>query len=127
MGFEALTEDLAKRWERRAAGGHPNRGQSWAYGGHGLLSWRREIQSPSAGTDETGASHLAKRIRIEIERQLKHFNGENINATCSFGLADTEMGADQSLLDRADAALKSTKRSGRNCIYQQIRQSGHDG
>lgn len=68
------------------------------------------------GTDQAGAGHLADRIRAEIERQLKTCNGLTINATCSFGLADTWTGSDTSLLDRADAALYCAKRSGRNCI-----------
>jgi two-component system cell cycle response regulator len=68
------------------------------------------------GTDRAGGGQLADRIRLEIERQLKSCNGIEVNATCSFGLADTRTGSDTSLLERADAALFCAKRSGRNCV-----------
>jgi diguanylate cyclase (GGDEF)-like protein len=68
------------------------------------------------GTHQAGATLLADRARAEIERQLKFVNGVAINATCSFGVADNRSGSDQTLLDRADAALYRAKRSGRNCV-----------
>ena len=68
------------------------------------------------GTHQAGATLLADRARAEIERQLKESNGIAINATCSFGVADTRTGSDGTLLDRADAALYSAKRSGRNRV-----------
>ena len=69
------------------------------------------------GTHQAGASVMADRARAEIEKQLKSSNGIAINATCSFGVTDTRIGADSSLLERADAALYCAKRSGRNRVF----------
>jgi diguanylate cyclase (GGDEF)-like protein len=62
------------------------------------------------------AARLAEIARAEIEQQLKNRNGLQTNATCSFGVADTQSGSDSSLLDRADAALYSARRLGRNTV-----------
>jgi diguanylate cyclase (GGDEF)-like protein len=69
------------------------------------------------GTRQAGANILADRARAEIERQLKSSSGVTINATCSFGVADTRAAGDSSLLERADAALYCAKKSGRNCVF----------
>jgi diguanylate cyclase (GGDEF)-like protein len=68
------------------------------------------------GADQAGGAQLADRMRTEVERQLKALNEIPLNVTCSFGVADTRTGNDESLLDRADSALYSAKGSGRNCV-----------
>lgn len=69
-----------------------------------------------SGTDQIGGAQLADRMRTEVERQLKTINDIPLNVTCSFGVADTRTGNDESLLDRADSALYSAKGSGRNRV-----------
>src|SRR5665213_377387 len=68
------------------------------------------------GIDGAGAGSLADRARVEIEKQLLEVDGVRVNATCSFGIADTHSGSESSLLDRADAALLSAKHAGRNRV-----------
>jgi diguanylate cyclase (GGDEF)-like protein len=68
------------------------------------------------GTGRAGAVQFADRARAEIERQAKSIAGAELNATCSFGVADTQSEDDSALLDRADAAVYCAKQSGRNCV-----------
>ena len=67
-------------------------------------------------TPQAGAARLANRARGQIEYQLRTAREVTINATCSFGVADTHHGSDATLLDRADTALACAKHSGGNCI-----------
>ncbi|HZK82543.1 MAG TPA: GGDEF domain-containing protein [Humisphaera sp.] len=67
-------------------------------------------------TSQAGAARLANRTRAQIEHQFRVASEITVNATCSFGVADTLHGSDLSLLDRADAALNCAKHSGGNCI-----------
>jgi diguanylate cyclase (GGDEF)-like protein len=67
------------------------------------------------GTSRAGAVQFAERCRFQIQRQTKTDDGRDLQATCSFGVADTQAQDDSSLLDRADAALYCAKQSGRNC------------
>jgi two-component system, cell cycle response regulator len=64
------------------------------------------------GTLQSAATQLADRTRAQIERTWKRNNEITVDATCSFGIADTRSGTDSSLLDRADAALHCAKRLG---------------
>ena len=68
------------------------------------------------GTNRARAVQFADRARLEIEEQLKEVDGRKIDATASFGVADTQTESDSSLLDRADAALFCAKQSGRNSV-----------
>jgi diguanylate cyclase (GGDEF)-like protein/PAS domain S-box-containing protein len=65
-------------------------------------------------TDLIGATELAERIRVEIERApwLKR------KVTASFGIATYEVGFETAgdLIGRADDALYRSKESGRNCL-----------
>jgi two-component system cell cycle response regulator len=69
-----------------------------------------------SATLQAGAARLANRARMQIEYTLTALGQDSVHATCSFGVADTRYGSDESLLDRADAALLCAKRSGKNCI-----------
>lgn len=69
-------------------------------------------------TDRDGAYHAAERIREKIEESLIGVNGDLLRVTASFGVA-TWAGFGESLqgvLHRADAALYSAKRLGRNRV-----------
>ena len=61
-----------------------------------------------------------ERIRAELETTPLHFGGCNILATASFGIAGFEIGQAKpvfsDLVSRADAALYSAKRIGRNRV-----------
>jgi diguanylate cyclase (GGDEF)-like protein len=73
------------------------------------------------GANRAGAAHLTDRLRAQIERQLPP-RGSKIAVTCSFGVADTHIADDASILDRADAAVDRAKQSGRNrvCIARHL-------
>ena len=61
-----------------------------------------------------------ERIRAEFETTSLNFGGCNILATASFGIAGFEAGQAKpcfdELVSRADAALYSAKRAGRNRV-----------
>ncbi len=65
-------------------------------------------------TDEEGALRIAERFRKAIEGE----DWEHRSVTASFGVASLDESADtkQDLVDRADAALYASKRSGRNRV-----------
>lgn len=63
--------------------------------------------------------HMAERIRSDIARLRVDVHGQNVQITTSIGLAQGPLG-DIALLDvllgRADRALYTAKRRGRNCV-----------
>ena len=74
------------------------------------------ILLPETGSD--GAYNAADRLRRNIEESYIGINGDLVRVTASFGVA-TWAGYDESLqgvLHRADAALYSAKRLGRNRV-----------
>ena len=70
-------------------------------------------------TDPIGAKLLAQRVRRSVE-EMTYFNqGIALQLTISIGMAALEKGdTTAQLLKRADHALYSAKKSGRNCVVQ---------
>jgi len=65
-------------------------------------------------TELISANSYAEELRLSIE---KHVFKDNLNLTCSFGLATAKQKDDeQSFLKRADNALYQAKRNGRNQV-----------
>lgn len=73
------------------------------------------------GANRGGAAHLTDRLRDQIQRQLQP-RGLTAGVTCSFGVADTNIADDATILERADAAVDRAKQSGRNrvCIARHL-------
>jgi len=70
------------------------------------------------GTDSDGATHVAERIREEIENAYFEFEGEQIPVTVSIGLSCLTARDDaKRLFNKADAALYRAKETGRNKIH----------
>jgi diguanylate cyclase (GGDEF)-like protein len=71
-----------------------------------------------AGADETGARHMAERVRVSLEATETVAEGARLKVTASLGVAvwpgDGE--SDESLLAAADRALYSAKQAGRNRV-----------
>jgi diguanylate cyclase (GGDEF)-like protein len=67
-------------------------------------------------TDAAGGQIIAERLRCAIGDVPFRAAAANLRATCSFGIAELEkdVGDDSDLLRRADDALYSAKRHGRN-------------
>lgn len=70
-------------------------------------------------TSSIGANLLAQRVRCGIEEIIHMHKGNALQFTISVGMATLEANemATQ-LLDRADEALYTAKKSGRNCVVQ---------
>ena len=68
-------------------------------------------------TNEEGASFLAERIRKRIAAEPVIFDGHEIQATVSIGVADLSHGFESEVrwLQAADDALYASKKKGRNC------------
>jgi diguanylate cyclase (GGDEF)-like protein len=66
--------------------------------------------------NSAAAAQLAERLRSDIERQLKSRSSPEAGITCSFGIADSLAGGEQSLVERADAAVYRAQQLGRNCV-----------
>ncbi|HEY2410938.1 MAG TPA: diguanylate cyclase [Pirellulaceae bacterium] len=68
------------------------------------------------GTDAINACKVAERIRAAIEASVTTFEGKTLKVTCSLGvsqfLADDDV---PRLIRRADDALYTSKKAGRNC------------
>lgn len=69
-----------------------------------------------AGTNRAGAARIADRVRGEIERQLRVRGPVEMNVTCSFGVSDTLVAAEEALLELADSASHRAKKCGRNTV-----------
>ena len=70
------------------------------------------------GTDESGARHLAERVREALADHRLVFEGAKITVTASFGLAVWPEGGQEpdALLASADRALYAAKQAGRNRV-----------
>jgi diguanylate cyclase (GGDEF)-like protein/PAS domain S-box-containing protein len=69
-------------------------------------------------TDLDGAVTVAERLRRELERMPIPESGDSVSVTASLGVTEARPTTDnvETFLARADRALYSAKRSGRNCI-----------
>ena len=70
------------------------------------------------GTDESGARHLAERVREALADHRLVFEGAKITVTASFGLAVWPEGGQEpdALVASADRALYAAKQAGRNRV-----------
>lgn len=69
-------------------------------------------------TDQAGARIFAERLRQAVERLLVQYNGQDIRFTISLGVADLSTPANDhaELIARADQALYTSKKTGRNRV-----------
>lgn len=74
------------------------------------------------GTNADDGQKAALRACEGVEKSTFNHEGEELQVTMSFGLAEVMAGEDgASLIARADQALYAAKAEGRNCVYR------HDG
>ncbi|HEY9147844.1 MAG TPA: GGDEF domain-containing protein, partial [Gammaproteobacteria bacterium] len=92
------------------------------YGGEEFL-----LSMPQTPLDSAAA--LAERLREEIARQpLAEIDDEAITVTVSFGVAELTAECEvETVIQRADQALYSAKRSGRNRVCRWSVDTPHDG
>ncbi len=70
-----------------------------------------------SNTDREGALHLAEKIRVAVAKLRHPLEEDEIVITLSLGVTSRAPGDDpQQMLERADAALRDAKRSGRNRV-----------
>jgi two-component system, cell cycle response regulator len=69
------------------------------------------------GANRAAAARVAERLRGDVERQLAVVDGIHLAMTCSIGVADTLVASDETLLDRADAAVCRARQHGRNAVF----------
>lgn len=67
------------------------------------------------GTEEAEACLLAERLRVAVEDCLIKADGHEVRVTCSFGVAQADLSS-PALVEQADAALYTAKKSGRNRV-----------
>ncbi|MBA1380368.1 sensor domain-containing diguanylate cyclase [Pseudomonas brassicacearum] len=69
-------------------------------------------------TDQAGARIFAERLRQAVEQLLVQYNGQDIRFTISLGVADLSAPANDhaELIARADQALYTSKKTGRNRV-----------
>jgi diguanylate cyclase (GGDEF)-like protein len=74
------------------------------------------------GANRAAAAHLTDRLRGEIQRQLHTRGSATLGVTCSFGVADTHIADDATILNRALTAVGRAKQYGRNrvCIARHL-------
>ncbi len=75
-----------------------------------------------SGMDRKAASRLADRLCAEIQRKCVSVHGKDVGVTCSFGVADSSIADEESLLERAEIAMSRAKQNGR-CTVSIARQS----
>jgi two-component system, cell cycle response regulator len=63
-----------------------------------------------------GAGSFADRLCLQFRQQLAVIRDHEVGTTCSFGVADTLVAGDATLLERADLALARAKQNGGNCV-----------
>lgn len=69
------------------------------------------------GVNSTGAALAAERLRGVIEKHVFTSNQKTVPVTASFGTASTSLKETaETIIERADKALYSAKKAGRNCI-----------
>ena len=68
------------------------------------------------GMDRRAASRLADRQCRDIQQKCATIHGKDVVATCSFGVADTAVSEDNTLLERAEGAMIRAKQSGRSIV-----------
>ncbi|NTZ43842.1 sensor domain-containing diguanylate cyclase [Altererythrobacter sp. SALINAS58] len=80
-----------------------------------------------SGTDEAGGRAAIEKIRRSIEEQVIPLGG-GIRVTASFGMAvlDAEDCSGTDWIDKADKALYSAKRCGRNCCVSALHRAQPD-
>jgi diguanylate cyclase (GGDEF)-like protein len=69
------------------------------------------------GANRAAGARVAERLRHEFERQLASINGVSIGLTASIGVADTLIASDETLVERANAALSRARQCGRNAVF----------
>ena len=78
------------------------------------------------GTDSEGATHVAERIREEIENTYFDAENERIPVTVSIGISSLTTRDDaKRLFNKADAALYRAKETGRNKIHYYAKSRVH--
>jgi diguanylate cyclase (GGDEF)-like protein len=77
------------------------------------------------GANRAGGGLLSERLRGGIERQSITHGDVQTQATCSFGVADSNIADVTTLVDRANAALKREPHMGCNCVVI-ARESGDE-
>lgn len=83
---------------------------SVCYCGHGKFSVL------VSGMDRRAASRLADRLCAEIQKKCASVHGKDVGLTCSFGVADSAVAGEESLLERADLAMTRAKQNGRCAV-----------
>lgn len=83
-------------------------------------------------TDADEAMIVAEKIREAIEQHLFSYDGDEYRVTSSFGVASFESGGKpvmkkSELIERADKALYSAKKKGRNRVEQYLEKTGWFG
>jgi diguanylate cyclase (GGDEF)-like protein len=75
-----------------------------------------------SGANRVAAAHLTDRLRGEIQRQLQTRGSARLGVTCSFGVADTHIADDATILNRAIIAVERARQSGCNrvCIARHL-------
>jgi two-component system, cell cycle response regulator len=63
-----------------------------------------------------GAGRLADRLCKLIQEKLLVVHGKQVGVTCSFGVADSLVAGEGSLVERATAALRGAKLNGGSCV-----------
>ena len=66
--------------------------------------------------NRAGAGCLADRMCLQIRQQLAAILDREVGVTCSFGVADSLVAGDVSLLERANLTLERAKQNGGNCV-----------
>ncbi|HWR58833.1 MAG TPA: sensor domain-containing diguanylate cyclase, partial [Thermodesulfovibrionales bacterium] len=85
-----------------------------------------EFAAILAGTNHEGALNMAERLRRSVEEKRFNLDGREVRVTVSIGAATApyDAGAKKELIEKADQALYSSKRNGRNrCVlWREIKQ-----
>ncbi|HWE04031.1 MAG TPA: diguanylate cyclase [Tepidisphaeraceae bacterium] len=66
--------------------------------------------------NRTGAGRLAERLSSTIQTRLLSRAGKDVGVTCSFGVADSLVTGDVTLLERAELAMIRAKQNGGACV-----------